>query len=153
MDILSTIGKVAPVLATAIGGPVGGLVTEFVCSLLGIKHEDLPSYAADPNNAVKLQEIESQYKIQLAQLSANNFSKEIEDTASARNREIEEEKITGKRDWFVPILAASFVAIYAIIQIYAIYSPGNQDDVISARLQDIILMICGYYWGNSHRKE
>ena len=47
---------------------------------------------------------------------------------------------------FRDIFAISFVVIYAVIQLIAIFNPGSQDDVISARLQDIMMAIIGYYY-------
>ncbi len=51
------------------------------------------------------------------------------------------------------ILALFFAIIYAVINLFVIYHPDNQDDVISARAQDIMMLICGYYFVSSHRKK
>lgn len=47
---------------------------------------------------------------------------------------------------FKDYLAITFVVIYAAIQWEAIRHPGDQDDVISARVQDIMVVIIAYYF-------
>lgn len=47
---------------------------------------------------------------------------------------------------FKDFIALCFILIYAIIQWLAINSPGGQDDIISARAQDIIMVIIGHYF-------
>ncbi len=50
-------------------------------------------------------------------------------------------------------LALIFVIIYAGIQWEAIHNPGDQDDVISARVQDIMVVIIAYYFVASSREN
>jgi hypothetical protein len=47
---------------------------------------------------------------------------------------------------FRDFLALLFFMIYATIQLLAIFNPGTQDDVISARVQDVMMAIIGYYF-------
>lgn len=50
------------------------------------------------------------------------------------------------------IIALFFCFIYAVIQLLAIFSHGA-DDIISARVQDIMVMIIGFYFGASYKRS
>jgi hypothetical protein len=52
---------------------------------------------------------------------------------------------------FRNLLALLFLIIYAIIQWQAIHNSSGQDDVISARVQDIMVVIIAYYFVASSR--
>ena len=39
MDFMKIIGAVAPTLATAVGGPVGGMAAKFITDALGISND------------------------------------------------------------------------------------------------------------------
>lgn len=101
-DIAGLVGKVAPLLGTAIAGPAGGAVGALVAAALGV--EDKPDAVAqalqlDPQAAVKLAEIASTQKIELERLvitgEANQlaartreFEIEVDDRKDARARQI-----------------------------------------------------------------
>ena len=53
---------------------------------------------------------------------------------------------------FKNVLALLVVLIYAVIQFMAIYNPGNQDDIISARIQDILVMIISSYFVSKNKE-
>lgn len=57
------------------------------------------------------------------------------------------------RDHFPDLIAAAFVLIYAFIQWHVIHHPGVQDDVVSARVQDVVVMIVSFYFGSAHKKR
>jgi len=58
-----------------------------------------------------------------------------------------------RADYYVPsILAIGFLIIYSVIQIYCLLHIGSEDDIISVRLQDILIMIVSYYFGSSQEK-
>lgn len=54
---------------------------------------------------------------------------------------------------FRNFLALMFVIIYAAIQWATIYNPGDKDDIISARVQDIMVVIIAYYFVASSREN
>lgn len=62
-DVQSALKKVAPAAATAIGGPVAGVVTQAVANALGVEHAPsavAQALANDPDAAVKLAGIEAE---------------------------------------------------------------------------------------------
>lgn len=51
------------------------------------------------------------------------------------------------------ILAFCFLLVYIAIQICAISHPTTQDDIISARVQDIMVMIIAFYFRVNHKDD
>jgi len=47
------------------------------------------------------------------------------------------------------VLMCVFIFLYAAIQYYVIHHPGVQDDAISARMQDIMILVVSSYFGKS----
>lgn len=52
--------------------------------------------------------------------------------------------------WLLSILSLAFLFAYVAIQFYVIRSPDSHNEVVSARVQDILVMIISYYFGSSH---
>ena len=100
-----------PLLGTIVGGPLGGVAgkaaSALIASKLGCEEKELnpdmlANALADPDTLVTLKELELSHQLELESLI-------IQDRASARQREIEITKITGKRDINLYILAYLFV--------------------------------------------
>jgi len=72
-DVGKDIAKIgAPLLGTAIGGPFGGILSSVVSSVFGVEDNPeavLEAIKKDPNAAVKLQQIQSDERVRLQQLS------------------------------------------------------------------------------------
>lgn len=47
---------------------------------------------------------------------------------------------------FEHIFAFLILIIYCIVQVYCISNPGDQDDIVSARMQDVLLVVVTYYF-------
>lgn len=88
------LGTVAPVLATAAGGPLAGVVVKTLASKLLGKPEatqeevETAIVAASPDTLIKLKEIEAQFEKEMAQVGIDFERIASEDRASARGREI-----------------------------------------------------------------
>lgn len=140
MSLSEIVSKYAPLLGSVIGGPAGGAIGALVASQFGGDPKDADDLVrrieGDPEAANKLMQMQLTYWTDLERL-AND------DRASARNREIQ------VRDKLPAILAIGSLIIYAVVQLYAMYHPGEQDDLISARVQDIMMLIVAYYFGSS----
>jgi hypothetical protein len=137
-DVAKVVFKASPLLASALGSPVAGMVLSLLGNAFGVAPPSLASaIAADPDAATKLKALEMQHAEALASI-------DDADAANARDMAI-------KHDNRMPmILALIFTAIYIAIQAAAIYHPSTSDDIISARVQDIMLIIIGFYFGNKH---
>lgn len=86
-DLGKQVAKVAPVLGTALGGPVGGAAGALVASLFGV--EDTPdavdkALKADPEWAFKVMDLEKKHEQALKQLSLEEKKAELADTQQAR---------------------------------------------------------------------
>jgi len=67
-DIAGTVGRVAPLLGTLLGGPAGGAVGAVVASALGVAGEPSEvsqAIAANPDAAVKLKALEASRQVEL----------------------------------------------------------------------------------------
>lgn len=140
-EIISLAEKSAPSIAALLGSPFAGIGIQLLENYFGIKGDNsvlnaLKTYA-NPNEPLAI--IEANNKEAITKLL-------VENTENARTRQ------EVLKDHMPDILAACFTLIYFIIQCWAIYSPSNQDDIISARLQDIVLVIVGYYFGGMNQQ-
>lgn len=136
-----------PFLGKIVAGSAGETVAKTILNTIGIS-DDQPDDAIaqalnDPKNLDKL--------IELQKLMIEHEKNVLDDVANARQRQVELAK-AGIHDYVPEILALSFIVIYAVVQLYVLYHPGGQDDMISARVQDIVMIIVGFYFGNAYRK-
>jgi len=106
-DVGKAVKKFAPVLGTVIGGPAGGAVggaISMVAGALGIESDDpqpdqnVQAIAQHPDSPSKLKQIEIENKTELQRLALESDRMYLQDTQSARQRQVASEKATGKRD-------------------------------------------------------
>lgn len=79
-DLAATVGRVAPILGTLLGGPAGGAIGGLIASALGT--DNTPSAVSqalqvNPDAAVKLAQIEAEQKTKLAELATDQAKAEI----------------------------------------------------------------------------
>ena len=158
------IAKLAPMLGTALGGPLGGAAGALLSSALGIKDASPDSIKAAIQNGtltgdqiVALKQAEDNFALQMAALNIKSVQDlqalEFQDRADARQRE---EK-TG--DSWTPRLLAAVVTVGFFSVILYLLHFGLSAQAASAH--DIILMligalgsafaqnVMGYYFGGS----
>ncbi len=146
--IASEIAKYAPVLASALGSPAGAIVLALIAKALNVKDvEIIDKLKKDPAAADALEKLEMEHHEALIKLANEHYATEVTDRQNARSREV------AVRDHMTAIIAIAFIVIYTIIQLYVLRFPTNADDIISARVQDIIIMIISYYFGSVHRAK
>lgn len=91
MDWKAIVRGVAPVLGSALGGPLGGGALKVIADgLLGkpdAKEADVANFitTARPEDLVKLKELENDYKLKMADLGLDPMRLEAQDRASARD--------------------------------------------------------------------
>lgn len=115
MDWKSMISKAAPILGTLVGGPVGGaavMAVKMIAGALGV--EDSPDaieaeLKANPEALLKLKELELNNKATLERLKTEQEKDRLTDVSSARSRQTEHEKTTGKSDANLYVLAWTVV--------------------------------------------
>jgi len=108
-EILKTLGSivetVAPALGLALGGPVGGAAGAALALIAGklgcdpAKPEDiLQKLTTDPAALMKMKELELGNSLEIHKLALQQAQAQLADVQSARQREVEVVKATGKKD-------------------------------------------------------
>lgn len=149
-SIGSLIAKSAPLLGSVLGSPLAGIGISLLSSVFGVDSADsnklLEAIKNDPDAILKIKQLEYSHKAALLDIQSKNYATEVDDRKNARNREIV------LRDHVPTFLALGFLIIYALIQIYCVTHDNSVNDIISARLQDILIMIISYYFGSAHKE-
>ena len=169
-EVAGTVAKAAPLVGSILGGPPGAAIGG-VISLIGAAFGLTPEQTTpdqihqmlsiDPAAAVKLAEIESTHKIRLQEILLDQARLELEgqkaefaDTASARAREIDVVKATGRSDVNLYILAWTVVIGFFLL-IYVLtfqelpslnVGPVNQ---LYGVLGTGFGLVLGYFFGSS----
>lgn len=81
------LGTVAPLLGTAAGGPLGGLVGTLIAEKLGVDSEAaaMAQLETNPDALVKLKEVETAFRQRMAELDIDEQRIAAEDRSSARD--------------------------------------------------------------------
>ena len=149
-EIAKIVTKSAPILGSVLGSPFASIGVSLLANLFNIdpKEKDkLLEKLDDPTISLQLKNLENTHQETLLQLISKNYETEVDDRKSARTREIT------LRDYVPTVLALGFLINYAIIQFYCITHNNSMNDIISARFQDVLLMIISYYFGSSHKEK
>ncbi len=156
-DVKGILAKVAPVIGTAIGGPVGGAADAILSSVLGIDGSDPEQVysalsTADSDKLLELKRADNDFKVKMAELGFNNVKDlaalEVEDRKDARQREI------ATQDWFPKAfaiaIALGFFAIVGIVLKYGIPEMGSDAALILlGTLGSAFTGVVAYYFGSS----
>jgi hypothetical protein len=159
--------KLAPFLSMglSLAGPYGAIANKVLAPILGVK-PDAPAdqYAealakATPEQIEAIKKAEQDFQLQMKQLdiqSVDDLEKiAADDRASARNREIEVTKATGKKDWTPRILAFAVVILcFAGEGLYFFLgAPKNASPELIGRilgtLDSALILVLSYYFGSS----
>jgi hypothetical protein len=151
-NVISTVKSVSPLLASAISSknPVGGIALNLISQAFGANKNDpediINKINADPEYQLKLRKIEFEHEEALSKSELQIYKTETDDRKNARDRE------TTLHDWVPTFLAIGFLLNYAAIQFYCVMHGNTENDIISARFQDVLIMIMSYYFGSIHKK-
>jgi hypothetical protein len=150
-DLLNLLRGIAPTLATAVAGPLGGAAVSAIANRLGVGEtveEVAKAIAGDPAAAAKLQELELEY----AKLDAA-------DRDSARKREAEI-ATSATAPWYskmvTPVLAIGMFVLWAAVNILLLNHsiPDGMREIVIRMLGSLdaaTMLILSYYFGNSHK--
>ena len=151
-ELLSLLKGIAPAVATAVGGPLGGMAISAIASKFGVSDSVeavAKAIAGDPEAATKL-----------AELDLRQFQAEAEDRNSARQREAAVAAAGGNilTQIVVPILALGTVSLTFIfigILLFKTIDSAQQQLVIfalgyaTAAAQQVL----SYYFGSSKSSQ
>lgn len=151
-DIGSAVGKVAPILGTALGGPLGGVAGALIASALGTSNDADSVNAAlsvDPTALEKLKEAEMQNRVQMQQLVVAAEQNRLQDVQNARARQT-----ANPKDYTPQFLAGGvtlgfFGALAAVMIAPLSNSVHDLLLVMIGALQSAWIAVISYYFGSS----
>ena len=153
-DAKQALGTVAPILGTAVGGPLGGTAARLVASALGLdpgtSAQQLATAVttASPDQLLALKKADADFQVALKNLDLSTDKLAADDRASARTRE------AATHDWvpgtLMMLLTGGFFGLIAYLASHDV-PVGNRD------LLNILLGTLGsawtggvtYYYGSS----
>jgi hypothetical protein len=170
-DVGNTVATFAPALGKIVGNVVGGpevgtLAGNAISGLMqlfGLKPDATPdqlnqAIAKDPQAALKLKQAEMDYQLAEQKEITERLKAELADVQSARSREVEVTKATGKRDINLYVLAwvvmGGFLSLIGFL-IFMQFSTGKilqSDPLITLLLGSLSTdagMVIGYFFGSS----
>lgn len=162
----SKVASLAPMLGGAFLGPAGaagGALLKVVAAAFGLKDDAKPeeiykAIQADPEAIIKLKEIEFKEKDLILTKTLENRLAEFKDTDSARRREVEVTKATGKLNVAMYILATVIVIGFFMLIYYLMKTTipaGNKDVAIMlfGTLSTSFGLVVGYFFGSSKSSQ
>ena len=156
-DWKKLVASVAPMIGTALGGPLGGSAVAAIAAAFGIAGDDEQAVAAavanaTPEQLLALRSADHDFKAKMAELGFKNEQElarlSVEDRSSARSREISIKDKT-------PAVLAFVVTIgfFGILAFMLVQSPpeGARDvlNIMLGALATAWISIVAYYFGSS----
>lgn len=150
-ELLGILRGLAPAVATAVGGPLGGLAVTALASKFGVADDVAAvakAIAGDPDAASKLAEID-----------LRQFQAESEDRNSARQREATIATSTNA-PWYskivTPALALGMFTLWGAVNLLLLQQsiPDGMREIVIRMLGSLDaanMLILSYYFGNSHK--
>jgi hypothetical protein len=150
-DLIKMLSSIAPALASAVAGPLGGAAVSAIAAKFGVGEtveEVAKAIAGDPAAAAKLQELELEYA-KLAAADRDSARKRELEIATSANAPILNKSVT-------PILALIIVLAWGFIQYHLltnIVATEMREIVIRVlgTLDGALVMVLSYYFGASHK--
>lgn len=162
MDLLKIVGAVAPTIATALGGPLGGMAMQVVSSVLGLppdsnqKDVEKALAQATPEQLLALKQADNDFEVRMKELDIDLERIAASDRDSARKREGQ------VRDWMPRILAftivAGFMATVFLVLLGVV--EGMKDPLMATTVGTLIgfvsakcEQVVAYYFGSSSSSQ
>lgn len=153
-DWKEALAKVAPTVATMLGGPLAGVAVNMAAQALGVDpSEDAIAEAVTSGNPevfLKLKQAEADLKVKLKELDIKEDSLHVEDRKSARKREAEVGGLA------TPSLAAVIIIGFFIIIGYILVVGLNVTPAVASMIGMLVGMVSSkaeqvvnYYFGSS----
>ena len=162
MDLLKIVGAVAPTIATAIGGPLGGMAMKVVADVLGLPAESSEKdvskamAAATPDQLLALKQADQDFAVRMRELDIDLEKISASDRDSARRREAQ------VRDWMPRVLAFVVVAGFmaTVFLVLLGYVDGMKDPLMATTVGTLIgfvsakcEQVVAYYFGSSSSSQ
>jgi hypothetical protein len=159
-DVGKFVGKFAPLLGTALGGPAVGGAVGLLCSTFDIDGDDatpenvMSAIQSHPELVVTLRKIEADNRVALADIALKHDQLSRLDTQSARAADVEKTKATGRRDYALYSLAAlitvGFFSLTGVLCFVALPEGSTQAVfLLFGSLAGAFGSVVGYFFGTS----
>ena len=150
-DLLGLLKGIAPTLATAVAGPLGGMAVSALASKFGVSdsvESVAKAIAGDPQAAQKIAEMELEYA-KLDAADRDSARKNEAALATSANTPLLNKSVT-------PILALVVVIAWGLIQYHLLTHivPNEMREIIIrvlGTLDGALVMVLSYYFGASHK--
>lgn len=154
-DAAGVLGKVAPMLATAVGGPLAGAATSAILGALGLAPDTTPQAAAaavaaaTPEQLFALKKADEDFALAMGRLNLDATKLSFDDRANARDREkAVKDRTPGA------IAGAVTVGFFALLGLMAFrVLPPNNETILNVMLGSLgtgWTMVLSYYFGSSN---
>ena len=154
IDWKQILGTVAPVLATAAGGPLAGVATKAIAAKLLQRPEasadevEAAVLGADQGTLLKLRELDHEFEKDLAALGIDLEKIAAEDRANARAREV---SLGG--DWTVRVLAYVIIGSFCALVFSVLFGQVTAESTIAGAVIGYLSakaeQVTAYYFGSS----
>ena len=164
MDWKSLVGTLAPVLGTAVGGPLGGIAVKALGDALGLSgateasiqtaisgatpEQLLAIKNADNDFALKMQALGFDHVDKIAALNAQAAQNEVTDVVSARNMQ------TATKSIIVPIISISIVGSFITLVASTLLGYSHVESALAGTLVGYLSakaeQVMSFYYGGKH---
>jgi hypothetical protein len=164
-DVAGSIGTLAPAIGAvlapvtggaslAIGGAVGALTKAFGLNPDATPDQVLQAVNTDPETALKLMLAENDFMLKKRDQDIEELKILLLDTQSARGRQTESEKATGKKDINLYILAWVMVLGFFVLLAWMLEVPVPEDQngvvfMLFGSLSSAFGAVIQYFFGSS----
>ena len=151
-DWKKTLATVAPLLGTALGGPLGAVAGNAIGAALGVDSTDDAAMAAaiqkaTPEQLLALKQADAQFKLDMAKLQIRPEELEVEDRKSARDA------YSATKDYVVPGLGALVVGAFVAVVGGVLFGHVSVDGALAGTLIGYLSakaeQVLAFYFGSS----
>jgi len=150
-ELFGLLKGIAPTLATAVAGPLGGMAVSALATKFGVAdsvESVAKAIAGDPQAAQKLQELELEYA-KLDAADRDSARKNEQALATSEHTPLLNKSVT-------PVLALVVVIAWGLIQYHLLTHvvPNEMREIIIrvlGTLDGALVMVLSYYFGASHK--
>lgn len=156
-DASGVLSKVAPTLATAVGGPLAGVATTSIMGALGLSPGTPPEAVASavagatPDQLLALKKADDDFAVSMKQLGVDTKKLDVDDRASARNREIVVKDRNPAIMGYI-LLIGSMIAAGIVLMGY-VPDTSLQAGVVLGYLFSESKQVLSYYFGSSSSSD
>lgn len=154
-DIKKILEPIAPIIASALGGPLAGAAVTAIEGALGISNitpNQVQTAINDPDLQLKMKQADNDFKISLQTAANNQLAIENQDTDDARKREEIEDEIDPKANRPMHIWAYAAIFLLYTLNVASWLVPLFSGDLSrDVFYLDAIVILCVliYYFGDS----